>query len=437
MKTVVGLYDELIDAQNVVEDLVASGFDRNDISLVVRENEDVYSTATRDGMDDGGQAAEGAVSGAVTGGALGGLGGILLGLGALAIPGIGPVVAAGPIVAGLTGAAIGATVGGLVGALVGWGIPEDEAGYYAEGVRRGGTLVGVRVDDQRVEDVVDIMNEYGPVDIERRSEEWRSAGWTGYDPDATEYTADNIASERQTYQTAYSDGDTYTTYRDRDIDREMDIEEETAIPVMEEELRVGKRQVERGGIRVHSHIEETPVSEDVELREEHVRVERRPVDRPVSAADMDAFQDRTIEMRETGEEAVVEKRARVIEEVVIGKDVDYRTETVRDTVRRTEVDIDEDGDYDRNGYDGFDRFSDRFRSDYQMNYANSGYSYDQYLPAYHYGYNLASSEQYNNRNWVEMEPEVRRRWEGTNEGTWEAFKDAIRHGWEEVKEAVR
>lgn len=434
MKTVVGLYDDLTDARNVVEDLVAAGFDRNDISLVVRENEDVYSTSTRDGMDDAGQAAEGAVSGALTGGALGGLGGILLGLGALAIPGIGPVVAAGPIVAGLTGAAIGATVGGLVGALVGWGIPEEEAGYYAEGVRRGGTLVAVRAGEHQVEEAVDIMNEYGPVDIERRSEQWRSAGWTGYDPDATDFTADDIATERQTYQTAYTDGDSYnTTYRDRD----MDIEDETAIPVMEEELRVGKRQVERGGIRVHSHIEETPVSEDVELREEHVRVERRPVDRPVGAADMDAFQDRTIEMHETSEEAVVEKRARVIEEVVIGKDVNYRTETVRDTVRRTEVDIDKNGDYEAYANGGFDEFGDRFLSDYQTNYATSGYSYDQYLPAYRYGYHLASNEQYNNRSWTEMEPEVRRRWEGTNKGTWEEFKDAIRHGWEEVKEAVR
>jgi uncharacterized protein (TIGR02271 family) len=429
VKTVVALYNELSDARNVVEDLVSSGFDRNDISLVASDSTRTYSSTTADNGDiEGEQMAEGAVSGAVAGGALGGLAGILVGLGALAIPGIGPIVAAGPIVAGLTGAGIGAAVGGLVGALVNWGIPEEEAGYYAEGVRRGGTLVAVRTDEGRVEEAVDIMNEYGPVDVQRRSEQWRAAGWTGYDADAEAYTADDIATERETYSTYEQ-----TAYADRDRSTNLDIEDETAIPVMEEELRVGKRQVERGGVRVHTHVEETPVSEDVELREERVRVERRPVDRPVSAADMDAFQDRTIEMTEMGEEVVAEKHARVIEEIVIGKDVDVHTETVRDTVRRTEVDID-----DGNGAFGtFDNYDEGFRTDYNTHYTTSGYSYDQYQPAYRYGYTLASDERYTNRNWAEMEPEIRRRWEGTNQGTWEDFKDAIRRGWEEVKEAVR
>jgi hypothetical protein len=102
-------------------------------------------------------------------------------------------------------------------------------------------------------------------------------------------------------------------------------------------------------------------------------------------------------------------------------------------VRRTEVDID-----DGNGAFGtFDDYDEGFRTDYNTNYTTSGYSYDQYQPAYRYGYTLASDERYTNRNWAEMEPEIRRRWEGTNQGTWEDFKDAIRRGWEEVKEAVR
>jgi uncharacterized protein (TIGR02271 family) len=384
---------------------------------------------------EGEQMAEGAVSGAVAGGALGGLAGVLLGLGALAIPGIGPIVAAGPIVAGLTGAGIGAAVGGLVGALVNWGIPEEEAGYYAEGVRRGGTLVAVRTDESLVEEAVDIMNEYGPVDIERRSDQWRSSGWTGYDANAEAYTAGDIAAERQTYstydQTAFTDLDT-------DIDREtymdLDVEGETAIPVIEEELRVGKRQVERGGVRIHTHVEETPITEDVELREERVRVERRPVDRPVSAADIDAFQERTIEMTEMAEEAVAEKRARVVEEVVVGKEVDVHTETVSDTVRHTEVDIDEDGDF---GYGRFEDYDERFRTHFDTNYLSSGYTYDRYQPAYRYGYDLASHDRYTGRGWMEVEPEIRRDWEATNQGAWEDFKDAIRHGWEEVKAAVR
>jgi uncharacterized protein (TIGR02271 family) len=116
-------------------------------------------------------------------------------------------------------------------------------------------------------------------------------------------------------------------------------EGEQAIPVVEEELQVGKREVEKGAVRVQSHVTETPVEEQVRLREEHVHVERRPVDRPLAGADAAAFQDKTIEMHESAEQAVVSKQARVVEEVVVGKEATERTETVRDTVRRTDVDV--------------------------------------------------------------------------------------------------
>lgn len=400
MKTVIGLYKNFSDARQVVTDLTDAGFDAGDISFVANDSEGTYakelgSTATSTNV------AEGAATGAVAGGVLGGLGGVLLGLGALAIPGIGPVIAAGPIAAGLTGAAVGATAGGLVGALAGWGVPEEEAGYYAEGVRRGNFLVAVRAQENRVDDVIRVMNRYNPLDIQRETERWRSEGWKGFD-----YTG--RATDRS------------TTGRNRTV------EDETAIPIVEEELRVGKREVERGGLRVHTWMEETPVQENVELREERARVERRPVDRPATADDLDAFQERTIEVREMGEEVVAEKRARVIEEVVIGKEVGTRTETVQDTVRRTQVDV-----------DNFDDYNDRFQNDYNTNYTRSGYAYDQYRPAYQYGYTLARDDRYANRNWSDIEPDVRRVWEQRNPNTWEDFKDAIRRGWEEVKATVR
>jgi uncharacterized protein (TIGR02271 family) len=110
--------------------------------------------------------------------------------------------------------------------------------------------------------------------------------------------------------------------------------------VVEEELKVGKREVERGGVRVESRVEETPVTEEVQLREERVHVERRPVDRPVTDTDK-AFREGTLEVTERAEEAVVSKSARVVEEVVVGKEVEERTETVRDTLRRTDVDVQE------------------------------------------------------------------------------------------------
>lgn len=417
MKTVVGLYDDISDARDVVQDLDDSGFDRDDISLVASDRDRVYGRQIEDrDTDTGNEAGEGAAAGAVSGGIIGGIAGVLLGLGTFFIPGLGWVVAAGPIVAGLTGAGIGAVAGGLLGALIGWGIPEEQAGYYAEGVRRGGTLVAVRTPENRVDDAVDIMNQHDPIDIERRAAYWREEGWTGYDTEAEAYTTDEIETERENY-TAYETETTPTT-RGREV-------EEEAIPIVEEEMRVGKREVERGGVRVHAYVEEQPVSEDVQLREERVHVERRPVDRRADVSDLDTFEEKTIEMTERGEEVVAEKTARVIEEVVIEKDVDVHEETVRDTVRRTRVDTEEIGEYDE--------YAPQFRKHYETTYADTDYNYKQYEPAYRYGYNLASSDRYYGRDWNEIEPEVRTRWEETNKGTWNDFRGAVRHGWNRVQ----
>ncbi|WP_338665970.1 YsnF/AvaK domain-containing protein [Pararoseomonas sp. SCSIO 73927] len=117
-------------------------------------------------------------------------------------------------------------------------------------------------------------------------------------------------------------------------------EAEEVIPIVEEQIRVGKRDVERGRVRVRSYIVETPVTEQVTLREEHVDVQRRSVDRPLTDAD-DAFREHIIDATEHTEEAVVAKEARVTEELVIRKDSTERTETVNDTVRRTEVEVDD------------------------------------------------------------------------------------------------
>ena len=114
-----------------------------------------------------------------------------------------------------------------------------------------------------------------------------------------------------------------------------------AVPIVEEELQVGKRTVDAGGVRVYRKVVEIPVEESVNLRDEHVVVERHPVDRAVTDADLALQGNRTIELIETAEEVVVGKNARVVEEVLVGKEVGEHTETVRDTVRHTEVEIEE------------------------------------------------------------------------------------------------
>ncbi|HYO84830.1 MAG TPA: YsnF/AvaK domain-containing protein, partial [Bryobacteraceae bacterium] len=200
---------------------------------------------------------------------------------------------------------------------------------------------------------------------------------------------------------------------------------EQAIPVVQEELRVGKRDVRRGGVRVFSEIREQPVQENVQLRDETIRVERRSVDRPIDTREFDAFREGTIELTETDEEAVVEKRARVKEEVVISKDVDTRTETIRDTVRSTDVRVENTGTTSNYDTD--------FRNDFTTRYAGRGHQYDRYQPAYEFGHRYASDQRYNNRDWSVVEPDLRRDWESRGHGTWEDFKDSIRYGWDKVR----
>lgn len=329
MKTVVGLFDTFAEAQNVVQDLVDSGFSRENISIVANDANGEYAT-----YDSEGDVADGAMAGAGTGALVGGVLGLLVGVGALAIPGVGPVLAAGPLAATLTGAGIGAVAGGLLGALVDLGVPEEDAHYYTEGVRRGGALVTVAADDARADDAIAIMNRHGAVDLDERSSSWQESG-------SSDYSTDQVSQEGSTYSNAATTG-TATNYDTSSTSRTVD-EGEAVIPVVEEELQVGKRQVQGGGVRVYTTVEQVPVQEQVTLREENVQVERRPVNRDVSGADLDAFQEGVIEVTETSEEAVVAKNARVVEEIAIRKDVDTRTETINDTVRRTDVEVEDLG----------------------------------------------------------------------------------------------
>ena len=183
-KTVVGLFDTATEAQSVVQELINSGFQRNDISLVANNAKGEYTTSTaREVGATGSSTAEGAGAGAVGGGVLGGVLGLLVGVGALAIPGIGLVVAAGTLatVLGSTalGAGVGAAAGGLIGALVGMGIPEEDANFYAEGVKRGGVLVTVQTSDDRATEALNIMRRANAVDVDTQRNTWSRSGWSG------------------------------------------------------------------------------------------------------------------------------------------------------------------------------------------------------------------------------------------------------------------
>ncbi|HEX8948534.1 MAG TPA: YsnF/AvaK domain-containing protein, partial [Dissulfurispiraceae bacterium] len=177
-----------------------------------------------------------------------------------------------------------------------------------------------------------------------------------------------------------------------------------------------------GGVRVYTHIVETPVEEKVTLREERAKVERRPAGRPATAAEKEAFREESIEIHETVEEPVVSKEARVKEEVVVGKEAREHTETIHETARRTEVEVEqlldtEDQDFQRH-----------FRS----HYAGAGVDYDTYKPAYRYAGTIAQDPRYRDRDWPEIEGNVRQDWEKRHPGTWDKYKEAIHYGWEKV-----
>lgn len=201
-------------------------------------------------------------------------------------------------------------------------IPPEDSHAYEEGMRRGGYLLCARVDEDCADEAIRILDESDSVDLEERENSWRSEGWSPYHSTGG---SSGFQQDRQSQQA------------DRTVAEEH-------IPIVEEELRVGKREVERGGARVRSYVTETPVSEQVNLREEHVSVERRPVEGEAARSGLqsgDMFQDREIEMTERSEEAMVDKEARVREELVVRKTAEEHSETVRDNVRHTEVEVDE------------------------------------------------------------------------------------------------
>lgn len=203
-------------------------------------------------------------------------------------------------------------------------IPDDDRHTYAEALHRGSIMVSATVDQSQAACAEDILERFGTVDLEEREASLRSEGWSG--SPAARSTATSGTGARAVGAAASAGTST---------------DGSEVIPVVEEKLNVGKRQVSTGRVKVRSYVVETPVNEQVRLRTENVRVERRPVDRAV-AADEDTFRERIIEAQATSEEAVLSKDARVTGEVVITKDVDQRTKTLSDTVRSTKVDVEDE-----------------------------------------------------------------------------------------------
>jgi uncharacterized protein (TIGR02271 family) len=197
-------------------------------------------------------------------------------------------------------------------------LPNDDRYTYAEAMNRGSIMVSATVDSIHRDQAEDVLEKHRTVNIDEREKSWRREGWRGYPASSAVAGGSKAASTQRPGSPTPNEGG--------------------VIPVIEERLNVGKRQVSDGRVKIRSYVVETPVREQVSLRTESVRIDRRPVDRPVARGE-DAFRDRTVEAQANSEEAVVSKTARVTGEVVVKKEAGQRTETVADTVRSTKVDV--------------------------------------------------------------------------------------------------
>jgi stress response protein YsnF len=370
MPNVIGIFDNHSQAQEAIEQMINDGIDRDRISLVSR------GTDEEKGRDASEERGSGAGKGAGIGAAVGGVGGLIAGIAGLAIPGLGPILAAGPIAAAiggaLGGAGLGAAAGGIIGALTDMGVPEEEARHYENQIREGNVLVAVRAEnDEEAERAANIMEIEGAEDVEGRPEE-SVESTPEYEGTRARETADmeerRIARETAEMGQPRTATDTCDTQEELAMataapepppvtatgapmpppDRQLPEESADApegfrtegtatIPVTEEQMVVGKRTVEGGRVRIYGRTTEKPVEETVRLREDRVNVERRPADRPATDADREG--DVVIEVTEMKEEPVVGKTERVVEEVVVGTTAEERIETVRDKVRRKDVEV--------------------------------------------------------------------------------------------------
>jgi stress response protein YsnF len=382
MRTVIGLFGNAGEARRAIDELQGLGYSPDKISVVT-------NFASQDAI----QARKS------------------MALQSLELTDVGNVATSGPLrdvfakQPGFTGA--------LGSALQLFGLTPELAEHYVSGVKHGETLESLTVDDKDSDRVLAVMRRRtaNPAPAAEEAAPLVGAGLgtsagmgasagtgTGAAPSASANAGTGASIKKKTNGHIEMD----------------DREEERVIPIVREEMRVGRRTVERGGVRVSSHIVQKPVSEQVHLRETHVDIERRAVDRPLRG-DEKAFVDDTIEMVEMADEPVVSKQARVVEEVVVRKHVEDRTATISDKVRATEIEFGKLRAFDPEDYRG------HFESQ------KIGGSFEPYLPAYQFGHELHRRKAA--ERWEDIEGYARDRWEEDNPGTWDKFRGAILHAW--------
>ena len=298
-QTVVGIFDSASEAQEAVDQLVSAGFSRDSIDVSANTTSGSYSTDTNATIPDRHTNTSGTMTEEVVDDAKD----------------------------------TGDSIGGFFKSLFGSDDDDDNYRKHAEVGRRGSVVTVHAQSEDEAERAADILDDNGAVDVDERASQY------GYG------IADSgVANSAVTGTSAYTGSD--VTGADIDVtnrDLSANTNTDQTIKVIQENLEVGKREVQTGGVRVRSRIVERPVEESLRLREERVTVQRTPVNRPATEADLNAFKEGQIELTEHAEVPVVSKTANVVEEISVGKEVNERVETVRDTVRNTEVDVENVG----------------------------------------------------------------------------------------------
>ncbi len=319
MQTVIGAFDTSAEAEKAATDLVATGIKRDDISIVANNKDGQYAPITETTSEGTTMTGHAVGHDAKVGAEWGAGVGLLMGLTGLAIPGFGWIAGAGwlmgTITSTLVGAGVGAAIGGLTGALTHVGVPHEDALHYTAAVQHGSVLLAVRASDEQAHHVATILSEDGAINIDERADTYKQSGFLP--SPATPMTTPSIP---------------------RPLTPPVAANGEQVLQVVEENLEVGKREVQGGGVRAYTHVTERPVEESVTLHEEHVTVERHAVNQPAGANAFNTATN-TMEVTEMKEVPVIAKEARVVEEVVVGKTATDRVETVHDTVRRTDVEV--------------------------------------------------------------------------------------------------
>jgi uncharacterized protein (TIGR02271 family) len=408
--TVVGVFRERDAAEHAIDELHRIGFRDDQIGFVMRGGEGTTGTTT---TETGGHAGEGAVGGILAGA---GIGGLIAAAASLLIPGFGPVIAGGILATILGGAAIGAAAGGILGALVGMGVPEEEAHYYESEFNEGRMLVTVKADG-RYQEARDILRRNGAYDIEDR---------------------DAVSTGRTTMDTTPRTGTTMrteTTVHDQEQER---------LRLHEEELRARTQPVQTGEVTVSKEVVTEHQQIDVPVKREEVVIERHPVEGRPGQGELRPGEEIRVPVHE--ERVTVEKQPVAYEEVSIGKRTTQETEHVTGEVRREEARIEHDGDVPvhgtgTTGLRSWQDMSPQWRQRWQTRYGTSGGRWEESEPYYRYGYEMANDARFRDRDWAQVEPDLKRDYGAWaqrgnyqyDDNAWERFKDRVHESWDDAR----